>query len=186
MTVLSSSGKPAPAPHSVTLCWWGDGRGGYGSMGNSYPYEICTSRIFCREILLTQILQHTNSIEYKIWIARVSAPNILTMEMRDSFKKIKILPLCSQYIYSLMQYVVNNRHLFTRNSEIYHIGTRQSINLFPPSTSLARVQKGPYCSGIKIYNYLPMKLKQLSNNQKSFRSALTHCGPVANLLALGF
>jgi hypothetical protein len=62
---------------------------------------------------------------------------------RDSFKEIKILPLCSQYIYSLMQYVVNNRHLFTKNSEIQNIGTRQNINLFPASTSLTRVQKGP-------------------------------------------
>jgi hypothetical protein len=30
---------------------------------------------------------------------------------RASFKEMKILPLCSQYIYSLMQYVINNRHL---------------------------------------------------------------------------
>jgi hypothetical protein len=27
---------------------------------------------------------------------------------RESFKKMKILPLCSQYIFSLMLYVVNN------------------------------------------------------------------------------
>jgi hypothetical protein len=45
------------------------------------------------------------------------------------------------------------------------IGTRQNINFFPPSTSLTRVQKGAHYSGIKIYNYLPMKLKQLSNDQ---------------------
>jgi hypothetical protein len=91
---------------------------------------------------------------------------------RDSFKEMKMLPLCSQYIYSLTQYVVNNRHLFTRNSEILNIGTRQNINLFSPRTSLTRVQKGAYCSGIKIYNYFPMELKQLPNDQKSFRSAL--------------
>jgi hypothetical protein len=28
---------------------------------------------------------------------------------RDSFKEMKILPLCSQYMYSLMLYVVNNQ-----------------------------------------------------------------------------
>jgi hypothetical protein len=87
---------------------------------------------------------------------------------RDSLKEMKILPLCPQYIYSLMQYVVNNRHLITRNSEIHNIGTRLNINLFLPSTSLTRVQKGAYYSGIKIYNYLPMELKQLSNDKKSF------------------
>jgi hypothetical protein len=69
-----------------------------------------------------------------------------------------------------MQYIVNNRHLFTRNSEIHNIGTRQNNNLFPPtpSISLTKVQKGVYYSGIKIYNYLPVKLKELSNDQKSF------------------
>jgi hypothetical protein len=80
----------------------------------------------------------------------------------DSLKEIKILPLCSQYIYSLMQYVANNGHLFTGNSKIHNIGTRQNINLFPPSTFLTRVQKGAYYSGTKICNYLPMKLNYLT------------------------
>jgi hypothetical protein len=46
---------------------------------------------------------------------------------RDSFKEMKILPLCSQYIYSLMQYIINNIHLFTRNTEVHKIDTRQNI-----------------------------------------------------------
>jgi hypothetical protein len=91
---------------------------------------------------------------------------------RDSFKEMKILPLCSQYIYSLMQYIVNNIHLFTRNTEVHNIDTRQNINLFPLSTSFTKVQKGAYYSGIKIYNHLPWELKQLSNDQKSFGFAL--------------
>lgn len=89
---------------------------------------------------------------------------------RDSFRKIKILPLCSQYVYSLMQYIVNNRHMFLRNSEINSIGTRQN-NLFPPSVSMTKVQRGAYYSGIKIFNHLPAKL-ELSNDHKSFEAAL--------------
>jgi hypothetical protein len=50
---------------------------------------------------------------------------------RDSFKEMKILSLCSQYIYSLMKYTVNNIHLFTRNTEVHNIDTRQNINLVP-------------------------------------------------------
>jgi hypothetical protein len=38
--------------------------------------------------------------------------------------------------------------------------------------SLTKVQKGAYYSGIKIYNYLPVKLKELSNDQKSCELAL--------------
>jgi hypothetical protein len=57
-------------------------------------------------------------------------------------------------------------------SEVHNIGTRQNDNLFPPSTSFTKVQKGAYYSGIKIYNHLPRELKQLSNDQKSFELAL--------------
>jgi hypothetical protein len=91
---------------------------------------------------------------------------------RDSFREMKILPLCSQFIYSMMLYIVNNIRLFIRNTEVHDISNRQSVNLFPPSTSFTKVLKGAYYSGIKIYNSLPKELKQLSNDQKSFESAL--------------
>jgi hypothetical protein len=71
-----------------------------------------------------------------------------------------------------MQYVVNNRHQFLRNYEIHSIGTRQNNSLFPPSVSMTDVQKGAYYSGIKIFNNLPIKLKELSNDQRSFDAAL--------------
>jgi hypothetical protein len=45
---------------------------------------------------------------------------------RDSFKEMKIWPLCCQYMYSLMQYVDNNRDLFTSNTEVHNKGTRQN------------------------------------------------------------
>jgi hypothetical protein len=33
---------------------------------------------------------------------------------RDWFKEMKILPLCSQYIYSLVLYIINNIHFFCK------------------------------------------------------------------------
>jgi hypothetical protein len=66
-----------------------------------------------------------------------------------------------------MQYVVNNRHQFLRNYEVHSIGTRQNNSLFPPSVSLTKVQNEAY-SGIKIFSNLPVKLKELSNDRKSF------------------
>jgi hypothetical protein len=67
----------------------------------------------------------------------------MDLKMRDSckesFKETKILPLRSQYIFSLMIYAVNNRHLFTENSEIHNIDTRQNNNLYPPVTSSTKV-----------------------------------------------
>jgi hypothetical protein len=70
-------------------------------------------------------------------------------------------------------YVVNNRHLFIRNSEIYNIGARQNSNLFPPSISITKVQKGAYYSGLRIFNHLPAKLKELSNSGSGLPSNAT-------------
>jgi hypothetical protein len=94
---------------------------------------------------------------------------------RDLFKEMESLPMCSQYIYSLMLHTVNNIHLFTRNTEVHNIDTRQNINLFLPSTSFTKVKKGAHYLDIKIYNHLPRELKQLSSDQKSFQFALKKC-----------
>jgi hypothetical protein len=72
----------------------------------------------------------------------------------------------------MMLYIVNNIHLFIRNTEVHGISTRQNVNLFPPSTSFTKVQKGAYYLGIKIYNSLPKELKQLSKDEKFFEPAL--------------
>jgi hypothetical protein len=65
---------------------------------------------------------------------------------RDSCRKIftspKILPLPSEYIYSLVMFVINNRDLFT-NTDKYKIVTRNSSNLYFPLTNLTIFQKGP-------------------------------------------
>jgi len=41
----------------------------------------------------------------------------------EQFMKLKILPLQSQYILSLLLFVINNRDYFTANSEISNLST---------------------------------------------------------------
>jgi hypothetical protein len=49
---------------------------------------------------------------------------------RVLFRKLKILPLASQYIFTLMLFVVKNNDLFILNSDKYNSGTKQSNNLY--------------------------------------------------------
>jgi hypothetical protein len=91
---------------------------------------------------------------------------------REHFKKLKILPLQSQYILSLLLFVVNNRGYFMANSKIHNINTRTKWNLHQPMTNLTTYQKGMYYSGIKVFNSLPTQIKDLSHNSKQFISAL--------------
>jgi hypothetical protein len=90
---------------------------------------------------------------------------------RKHFKKLKILPLKSQYILSLALFVVINNNYFKVNSEIHDINTRMESNLHQPLSHLSTYQKGTYCFGIKVFNSLPAQIKDLSNTGQ-FESAL--------------
>ena len=57
---------------------------------------------------------------------------------RDLYKKTKILPLCSQDIYT-MSYIVNNKHLYKTNIDF---NTTYNTNLHPPISNLTKFQKG--------------------------------------------
>jgi len=91
---------------------------------------------------------------------------------RELFKNLEILPLYSQYIYSISIYVVRNKHLFHTNNQIHSIHTRFKTNLHPPTANLKKFQKGVYYSAIKIFNNLPHEIKDLANDILSFWNAL--------------
>jgi hypothetical protein len=52
---------------------------------------------------------------------------------RELFKNWEIITLYSQYIYSLILYMVNNKYLFNNNNEIHAYRTRYNNNLPPNS-----------------------------------------------------
>jgi len=91
---------------------------------------------------------------------------------RHLFKQLQILTLPSQYIYSLLIFVVKNGDLFSFNSEIHNLHTRFKNNLHLPSTNLTVVQKGVLYSGSKFFNYLPLQIKNHSGDLKSFKRKL--------------
>ena len=82
------------------------------------------------------------------------------------------MTLYSLYIYSLLLFTVNNKHLFTANNEIYIYSTRNDNKLNPALTNMTKFNKGPYISGIKVFNHLPQYLKTSIHNLKHFRYSL--------------
>ena len=83
-----------------------------------------------------------------------------------------MLPFYSQYIYSLLTFVVKNRDLFKLNSDIHKLNTRYGKDFHLPSAKLKLFQKGVFYSGIKTYSHLPKSIKELSHDVKQFRLAL--------------
>ena len=84
---------------------------------------------------------------------------------RRFFQRLEILPLHSQYIFSVLLFVVKNKDLYTTNQEIRNINTRSNINLHPPVCNLTIFQKGAYFSDIKLFNHLPQKQKVSQTRQ---------------------
>jgi hypothetical protein len=62
--------------------------------------------------------------------------------------------------------------IFLTNSEIHTICTRHTANLHPPLLHLTKAQKGLYFSAIKIYNFLPQRIKKLSGDANIFKVTL--------------
>ena len=91
---------------------------------------------------------------------------------REFFKLLKILPLCAQYIYCLIMFVVNNRHLFLDNADLYSIKTRNSQNLHLPLPHLTKYQKGVHYAGVWLFNHLPTSIKKTANETKAFKKTL--------------
>jgi len=91
---------------------------------------------------------------------------------REVFKSMRINTLYSQYIYSLILFVVNNKYIFATNSEIHKHNTRNKNDLHPSLSNLEKFKKGPCISGIKAYNHHPQYIKTSDHNSSSFRSSL--------------
>ena len=91
---------------------------------------------------------------------------------RVLFKRVNILHLASQYILSLIIFVIQNKNLFTLNSHHYEISTRQLNNFYQPMTAFTIYQKGIHHMGIKIFNSLPQSIKVVSNNARKFENCL--------------
>jgi hypothetical protein len=88
-------------------------------------------------------------------IIRITTNAKIRESCRVIFKKLEILPFYSQYIYSLLLFVINNKDVFNFNIDIHKYTTRFHGNLHVPIINITRFKKGAYIMGIKIYNHLP-------------------------------
>jgi hypothetical protein len=87
---------------------------------------------------------------------------------RNLFKKLQILPLTSQYMLSLLVFVVQN-NFFLANNENHNLDTIQRNNLYLLQTNLTIYHKAAYYSGIKLLNNLPLEIKNVAGNQMELK-----------------
>jgi hypothetical protein len=91
---------------------------------------------------------------------------------KEMFSKLGILTLYSQYIFSIIMFVVKHKDLFTINMELHKINVCQKSDIHIPLVSLTKVQKGVYYSGITLFNSLPPNIKQVARDINKFKHKL--------------
>jgi hypothetical protein len=94
---------------------------------------------------------------------------------RNLLNKLQILPLTSKHLLSLLIFVVQNKNLYLTyltNIDSHNTDTRQRNNLYLPQATLTIYKKGADYSGIKMFNNLPLEIKNVADNTKKFKTAL--------------
>jgi hypothetical protein len=79
--------------------------------------------------------------------------------------------LFSIYIF-LLSYVVNNKHLFTKNLAVHNNDIRSANNFHLHFTNLTKYQKAIHYVGIKIFNPLPTHIYCVANGIQIVKLAL--------------
>jgi hypothetical protein len=60
---------------------------------------------------------------------------------QNLFMRLEILPLPCEYIFSLMNFAVNNQELLQTNSAIHSVNTRKKEHLYRPTANLSCFEK---------------------------------------------
>jgi hypothetical protein len=67
---------------------------------------------------------------------------------------------------------INNKYIFNSNNEIHKYTTRFHNNFYVPPVNATKAEKGIYIPHIKVFNHLPQSIKNLANDEVSFKSVL--------------
>jgi len=84
-------------------------------------------------------------------IVRIMTGSRLKTSCKPLFQSLGILTITSQYILSLMKFLLQNQEKFTSNT----INMRNKLKLCKPISNLTLYQKGVYYMSIRISNSLP-------------------------------
>jgi hypothetical protein len=93
--------------------------------------------------------------------------------IQDFWKMLLLHGVPCQYIFSLMNFLVDNQESFQTNSSIHSINTSNKHHLHRPISNLSCFQKSTFYSSIRIFNSLPCNIKNLKNEKAQFKAALT-------------
>jgi hypothetical protein len=91
---------------------------------------------------------------------------------RNLFMSFEILPLSCEYIFTLMNFVVNNQEHFQTSSARHSVNPSNKNHIHRPTANISCFQKCAHYAGIKIFNRLLSNLRSLMNKKAQYKAAL--------------
>jgi hypothetical protein len=91
---------------------------------------------------------------------------------RDLFKRLQILTIPCEHIFSLINFIKNNEQHFKTTADVHSVNTRHKHCLNKPTVNLSCFQKSAYYAEIKIFSNLPSDPTSLMNEKAQFKIAL--------------
>jgi hypothetical protein len=105
-------------------------------------------------------------------IIRIMAGVKQRISCRELIKKFNILPLVSEFLLSLLSFVVDNAEKFHTYPDICNINTRHKHDLHQLSANLTSYQKSAHYAWIKLFSSLSDSIISSSYDIKLFKLAL--------------
>jgi hypothetical protein len=69
-------------------------------------------------------------------------------------------------------FVAKHKVIFTINAKLHKINTQQKLDVYVSLISLTKFKEGVYYSGIKVFNSLPLNIKQVAHDINTFKHKL--------------
>lgn len=163
---------------------------GVASKLNSAYYAIgCLKNKFNRETLITAyygIFYPHLSYAILVWGLSPHSHRLFILQKRvmrlifdikqretckESFKNNNILTMVCIYIYKTLTFIHSNQSGFETRADVHNYNTRHSNLLCLSQHNHSYFERSPVYSGIKLYNTLPLGLRQLPVS-RAFKSRL--------------
>ena len=91
------------------------------------------------------------------------------------FQTLEILTVTSQYLFSLMKFLIHNLEYFTFHSSIHSINTTGKLQKHRPLANPVSYQKCVYYADVKTFNELPISIARSGTEMIYFIAALKRC-----------
>lgn len=83
---------------------------------------------------------------------------------RQRFKELSIMTMIGEFIFQNLMHVRENLGTIKTKTDLHNVNTRNKARLVVPMTRLAKVSKSYYCTAIRLYNKIPVDIRNMSDS----------------------